>query len=90
MVQDGTATRIISLSAERQADSMVQIIVQDSGRGVSAEDQEQVFEPFVTARPDGMGLGLPICRNIIEAHGGELWAEPSEMGGRFCLTLPAA
>ena len=53
--------------------------------------KKQLFQPFVTSKPQGMGIGLSISHTIIEAHGGKIWAEPNEGGGtRFCLTLPAA
>ena len=61
----------------------------DSGPGVSSEVEKQIFTPFVTSKKDGTGLGLAICRTIIEAHGGELWAENSALGGAaFRFTLP--
>jgi C4-dicarboxylate-specific signal transduction histidine kinase len=50
--------------------------VADRGPGIAAADLERIFQPFVTSKKRGLGLGLPICRSIIEAHGGRLWAEP--------------
>jgi PAS domain S-box-containing protein len=65
----------------------IQVEVSDNGPGI--DFPEKVFEPFFTTKPTGMGMGLAICRSIVEAHGGRLWAEANETGGaRFCLTLP--
>lgn len=65
----------------------VQIEVLDNGPGI--DFSEKVFEPFFTTKPNGMGMGLAICRSMVDAHGGRLWAEANENGGaRFCLTLP--
>ena len=71
------------------SDSGVSLQVTDSGPGLAREAVERVFEAGVSAKPDGMGMGLGICRAIVEAHGGRLWAEPGP-GGRFCLELPTA
>jgi PAS domain S-box-containing protein len=71
-------------------DETVEFSVTDSGPGLAAEIADHLFEPFVSTKPNGMGLGLSICRSIVEAHGGRLRAEPSEGGGAtFCFTLPA-
>jgi PAS domain S-box-containing protein len=65
----------------------IQVEVSDNGPGI--DFPEKVFEPFFTTKPTGMGMGLAICRSIVEAHSGRLWAEANENGGaRFCLTLP--
>ena len=63
-----------------------------SGRttGLRPESLPRLFEPFYTTKPDGMGMGLSICRSIIEAHGGRLWAIPCEpQGALFQFTIPA-
>jgi signal transduction histidine kinase len=71
-----------------ESDSLL-ISVEDSGTGIDAKDRDQIFEPFFTTKPRGMGLGLSICRSIIEAHGGRLWAAPGQLGGTvFQFTLP--
>ncbi|WP_437916643.1 response regulator [Sorangium sp. So ce302] len=75
----------------RPADgSHVELSVADSGDGVAPEDLERIFEPFVTSKPHGLGVGLAISRSIVEAHGGRLWAEcrPGE-GATFRCALPA-
>jgi C4-dicarboxylate-specific signal transduction histidine kinase len=67
------------------------IRVEDTGTGLDAASTEHIFEPFFTTKPTGMGLGLSICRSIIEAHGGRLWAAPrSTHGTAFQFTLPLA
>lgn len=62
----------------------------DQGCGLTPDDLGHLFEPFFTTKPDGLGLGLPICKTIIEAHGGHLWAElnPHGPGMRFTFSLP--
>ena len=73
----------------RVNDGQVFVSVADRGRGVP--DTAALFQPFYTTKPDGMGLGLAICRTVIESHGGRLWAEPREGGGTcFTFRLPLA
>lgn len=71
-------------------DSRVLVHVTDRGAGLEASQRARLFEPFFTTKPDGLGLGLPICKTIIEAHGGRLWAEPNAygVGMRFSFSLP--
>ena len=66
------------------------VAVRDTGPGLSPQSLSRLFEPFYTTKPEGMGLGLSICRSIIEAHGGRLWAIPCEpQGALFQFTIPA-
>ena len=59
------------------------------GPGIAAADRENIFRPFFTTKPDGMGMGLNICRSIIEFHGGRLWVTDGPEGGAvFHFTLP--
>ena len=83
------ARQRIVVSVERQ-DSRVLVHVIDRGAGLDAAQRARLFEPFFTTKPDGLGLGLPICKTIIEAHGGRLWAEPNPdgVGMRFSFSLP--
>lgn len=67
---------------------MIEIRVADSGPGLSPETIARLFAPFSTSKIDGMGLGLSICRTIVERHGGRIWAETGEAGAIFCFTLP--
>ena len=67
----------------------VEVSVTDRGPGLSPEAEERIFEPFFTTKPSGMGMGLSICRTIVEAHGGRLWAEARPGGGTtFRFSLP--
>jgi signal transduction histidine kinase len=66
------------------------VAVRDTGHGLRQESLPRLFEPFYTTKPDGMGMGLSICRSIIEAHGGRLWATKCEpRGALFQFTIPA-
>ena len=70
--------------------TVVELAVIDKGAGIRAEDIERIFEPFVTTKPQGMGLGLAVCRTITQAHGGRLWASNNpDRGATFFLTLPS-
>ncbi len=65
--------------------------VSDTGSGISESVAAQLFQPFVTSKENGMGIGLSICRTIIEAHGGRIWFEPGRRSGTlFHFTLADA
>jgi PAS domain S-box-containing protein len=83
--------RRLMVRAERpNGDDEVHISICDSGCGIASERLEAVFEPFVTTKAQGMGLGLAVCRTIVSAHGGKLWATNNpDRGATFHLTLPA-
>jgi signal transduction histidine kinase len=67
----------------------VLVAVTDSGVGISAENADRLFNPFFTTKSSGMGMGLSICRSIMEAHGGRLWATANvPNGAAFQFTLP--
>jgi two-component system sensor kinase FixL len=69
---------------------MVEIGVTDTGSGIAPEVSDHLFQPFVTSKPRGMGVGLSISRTIIEAHGGSIAPRPNKGGGTvFSFTLPA-
>jgi len=68
----------------------VRVAVRDTGHGLRPESLPHLFEPFYTSKPDGMGMGLSICRSIIEAHRGRLWATNCEpLGALFQFTISA-
>lgn len=80
---------VIATSAEL-AEQMVAISVSDTGAGIAPEIAEQLFQPFVTTKPHGMGVGLSICRTIVESHGGKIWVESAPgRGTKFTFTLRA-
>jgi two-component system sensor kinase FixL len=72
-------------------DSMVAVSVADTGSGIPPSIEAQLFQPFVTTKSEGMGIGLSVSRAIVQAHGGRLWVEPNPGGGSvFRFTLPVA
>src|SRR5580658_6161722 len=87
-VEDGN--RKLRISTARIEPEGVCVAVRDTGPGLRPESLPRLFEPFYTTKPDGMGMGLSICRSIIEAHGGRLWATSCEpRGALFQFTIPA-
>jgi two-component system sensor histidine kinase DctS len=81
--------RRLVIAAARDA-AGVRLSVRDFGIGIPAEDSERIFTPFYTTRPEGMGMGLSICRTIVQAHNGRLWFEREEPGTSFHLWVAAA
>jgi PAS domain S-box-containing protein len=83
--------RELTISTASAENDMVLLSVADSGPGISDEVASKLFQPFVTTKQQGMGVGLSICRTIIESHGGRIWLEPNPGGGaNFQLTLRRA
>jgi signal transduction histidine kinase len=81
----------ISVSVSAREEKEILLSVRDAGPPVSREAVERMFEPFFTTKQDGLGMGLPICRTIVEAHHGRLWAEPNRDGGLTVnVSLPAS
>jgi PAS domain S-box-containing protein len=89
MTKPGWQTRELLISSRRNRPDEVNVAVKDTGPGVRPENQERIFDAFSTTKEGGLGLGLSISRNIIEAHGGRLWNIPNEpQGATFQFTLP--
>jgi two-component system, LuxR family, sensor kinase FixL len=73
--------RELLLAAAPADNDMIQVTVTDTGSGIAPDILSQLFKPFVTTKQQGMGVGLSICRTIVESHGGQIWAEPNPDGG---------
>jgi len=83
--------RELTISTAAEDDDMVVVSVADTGSGIAPEFMSQLFQPFVTEKPHGMGVGLSICRTIVEAHGGRITVEQNPGGGTvFRFTMRAA
>jgi signal transduction histidine kinase len=81
--------RVLRIKTTRDATKTILVSIQDSGPGLDASQMQKLFEPFYTTKPQGLGMGLSICRSIIERHGGRLWAEPNARpGATFKFNLP--
>jgi C4-dicarboxylate-specific signal transduction histidine kinase len=83
--------RVIRVSTESNENGDVLTIVEDSGAGIDLQVLDRIFDPMFTTKPEGMGLGLSICRSIVEGHGGRLWVSPNPAGGSiFQFSIPDA
>jgi C4-dicarboxylate-specific signal transduction histidine kinase len=81
--------REVVIGAEEHDAQSLRVYVRDNGPGLDAQELDRIFDTFYTTKPEGMGMGLPISRTIVENHGGRLWAEPNEVCGEiFQFTLP--
>jgi signal transduction histidine kinase len=83
---DGTSARSdgpreIVVSTQQQRSNQIVIAVRDSGIGIDAANLDQLFNPFFTTKPGGIGMGLSISRSLVERHGGRLWAIANDRGG---------
>ncbi len=86
---DGARRLVVRTNSIETSNVLVE--VQDSGTGIAAEKLESIFAPFITSKPEGLGMGLSICRSIIERHGGTISAANNPgRGATFSITLPAA
>ena len=83
--------RELTISTEPSRTEGILVAVRDSGPGINPEHLDRIFKPFHTTKTSGLGMGLSICRSIIDAHGGRLWAEANQpRGAVFRFTLPPA
>ena len=83
--------RELQISTQANSVDGVLVSVRDSGPGIRTESLGQLFDPFYTTKPAGMGMGLAICRSIVEGHGGRIWATVNDpQGAAFYFTLPTA
>jgi len=89
MARSDPARRELRVSTAAE-DGYVQVCVADRGHGIAPEHADKIFQPFFTTKDHGFGMGLSICRNIVNTHGGRLWAVANDGGGtKFFFTLPA-
>jgi two-component system sensor kinase FixL len=87
---EASPVRDLLVAARPLDDAMVEVAVSDTGRGIAPEIAEHLFQPFMTTKATGMGIGLSISRTIVESHGGRIWTEPRVNGGTtFRFTLRA-
>jgi signal transduction histidine kinase len=88
-MKDVEGTRELAIKSHRTANEQLIVCVSDSGVGLPPQQADKIFHAFFTTKPHGIGMGLAICRSIVESHSGRLWAaENSPRGASFHLSLP--
>jgi C4-dicarboxylate-specific signal transduction histidine kinase len=88
-MKDVEGTRELAIKSYRTGNEQLMVCVSDSGVGLPSQQADQIFHAFFTTKPHGIGMGLAICRSIVESHSGRLWAaDNSPRGARFHLILP--
>ena len=86
-----TRDRILKITSKLDDNKQVCMTVEDSGTGIDSKNTDQIFQSFFTTKAHGMGMGLSICRSIVEAHNGRLWASPGNpYGTTFHVLLPTS
>jgi two-component system sensor kinase FixL len=90
MSGNAAGDRNLTIATVTDGADAVQVSIADHGPGIGIDMLDRLFQPFVTTKPQGLGLGLSICRSIVMAHGGRLWADNNpERGATFSVALPA-
>ena len=88
-MKDVEGKRELVVKSQRAANEHLMVSISDTGVSLPPQQADQIFNAFFTTKANGTGMGLRICRSIVESHGGRLWtAENSSRGASFCLTLP--
>src|SRR5208283_1850917 len=83
--------RGVAIKVAPEKTGWVRVSVSDNGAGIDPAVTKRLFEPFVTTKSEGMGLGLLVTRSIVESHGGRIWSTPNpDCGATFAFTLPVA
>ena len=83
--------RILKLASRVDSPASILVSIEDSGAGLEPDLLDRVFRPLFSTKPNGMGMGLAICKSIVEGHGGRIWAIPARSNGAvFQFTLPIA
>ncbi len=83
----GSPERLLTVRAFPVDELMTQFMIVDTGSGIPTEIRERLFDAFVSSKEEGTGVGLSICRTIVESHGGKIWVEPTPTGSCFCFSL---
>ena len=84
-------TRVLKVQTDQTKPGMVRVSIEDTGTGIDPSNLDRIFKPLFTTKENGMGMGLSICRSIIERHGGRIWVSAAVNGGSiFQLDLPVS
>jgi signal transduction histidine kinase len=82
-------TRVLKIRTDQTKPGILCVSIEDTGTGIDPSNVDRVFKPLFTTKESGMGMGLSICRSIIESHGGRIWVTPGDKGGSiFQFELP--
>jgi signal transduction histidine kinase len=91
MMENEPASRQLTIGAAEHDGTAIMFSIRDTGPKTSVENPDSLFDPFYTTKPDGLGLGLSVCRTIVEGHGGQIRFFPeAEVGSVVNFTLPVS